>query len=107
MGLVHHEEVQPGILEHFNILLARQQQFQLLRVRQQNARSLSRCPHLFAGNSLFRRMDSATLSLNSQFFDLGLVVFAGRARGQPRSGNIRCLLWSLAHIQSKGHAHAA
>src|SRR5207253_11136491 len=88
VGLVCHEEIQAGACEHLDILLACEEQFELLDIGQQNPGSLAHRLHLFARRAFFRRMYRARLPLRPQLRHLRGIIRSGRALRQAESDDI-------------------
>ena len=106
MRFVEHEVVQPCIGEQFHVLLAREQQFQLLDVGEQDARLTARRPHRFPRAQLFRGIDRLAGGVASRAFHAGAVVRPGGTRRQPNAGHLRLPFRRLPDVQPERNAGA-
>ena len=104
MRFVEHEVVQPRVGEQFHVLLAREQQFQLLHVGEQDARLTARRPHRFPRAQLFRGIDRLAGGVASRAFHAGAVVRPGGTRRQPNAGHLRLPFRRLPDVQPERDA---
>ena len=104
MRFVEHEVVQPCVGEQFHVLLAGEQQLQLLHVGEQDARLTARRPHRFPRAQLFRGIDRLAGGVASRAFHAGAVVRPGGTRRQPNAGHLRLPFRRLPDVQPERDA---
>ena len=92
------------MVEQLQVLLAGQQQLQLLDVGQQDARLAARLAHRFAAGALFSRVQRHVQLLVLHVGQLGLVVGGGAAGRQAHPRHIGLQARRLAHVHAKAHA---
>ena len=103
MGLVEDQVVEAGAVEEFPILLAREQQFELFHIREQDPRLPPRRPHRFPGTHLLRRIDRLAAPFLPGANEPRLVVRPGGARTQASPGDLVLPLRRLPDVEPEGN----
>ena len=104
--LVEHEKVEPGAVEQLGVPLPGEQQFQLLHVRQQDARLPAGGAHRFARACFLRRKHGLAALRGLHLGEPRLVVGPRRPPRQADAGDAALVLRRLADVHPERDARA-
>ena len=103
MGFVEHQVVEARSGKEFDVLLAGEEQLQLLDVGEEDAGLFSGRPHGLAGADLFGWVDRLPGTVPLSLLHAGQIVGARCPGTEPGTHHIGLPLWSLPDVDAKRH----